>query len=1596
MTNIDKQLQDARQKLLDLTMFNRLLNFRPTKTNSIRVIDEIPREIYNVLVLQEKTMKFIPKPKTQKFDTTTDNDEQDQENEISNSSEDEASKLWDLPPLDTELADRYIDSFLQTPLESDDLQKKLFHISQHSRSVLEDQGYTILYLALGFLEWTESPSSNQSRRAPLILVPVELTRTKVGTSFKLCWTGEDIFTNISLQAKLNEQSITLPSFEMSDEKNDIANYFQDVVNATSVKPEWKVLSDIYLGFFSFTKFVMYKDIDLKCWPEGKSPANQPLIREIFNPSDIQTGSGFSENEVDKKLNMHDLYHVMDADPSQIAVIEDVKAGRNLVVEGPPGTGKSQTITNIIAELLATGKTVLFVSEKMAALEVVKSRLDQVGLGDFCLELHSRKSNKKEVLKELERTISRPAPRSISLDEDYDKLDAIKTELNTYAETLNEPFGKLGQSIFTLFCMKENALQHFADVERTMPRIKIFNIEECNQSELNDAVSALADIAEVLSFVKPISNNPWRGCMPSIILPSDEIEIEQKITECKKSLSVLNTAINQMAKTCAIHQPTTLQELQFAISAAKVIASSKPVDRDVLLNQEWNSPNDVAPIIIQKVETLQNQQSLILSKFTADALDQDINSMLKEYKDFSSKFFIFKIFNSNYFKLKHAISSLYNDVCPKSTEKTLLDLEELRSYIQLRMEFKEFDQAGQALFGLHWQSEESDPQILQSFANWIVSFRQLLLNDAFNEQVIDILSTGISQEQVEKTIVDVNNAKELFIEEYDQLAQYISADYELVFGTHADNISFNDFAHRFEIWESTLPQLQRWALFVTRRKVCQNTIAAPIIETINTDLLEPEDIIPCFKGNFADDLLRCAFIERPILANFIGELHENKINNFMELDRKLIVQNRQRLAYMLYQNQPHNLVNASKNSEVGILLGEFNRKRKHMPIRKLMSLTGGLIQKIKPCFMMSPLSIAQFLDPKTINFDVVIFDEASQVKPEDALGAFLRGDQGVVIGDTRQLPPTSFFDHIIESNEGNDPEQIIPIADVESILHLCKRSFQTKTLRWHYRSRHESLVAVSNQEFYDNQLVIYPSPIDNPDYLGLKLMYLPDTIYDRGHSSINRKEAIAVAKATIDHYRQFPDKSLGVGTFNIKQQQAILEEVDLQLREHPEMEKYYKSNCHEHFFVKNLETIQGDERDVILLSIGFGFDKFRRLNLNFGALNNEGGERRLNVLITRAREQCIVFSNFHARDLPLNANASFGLRALKVFLDFAENRNLHSIEATGEDTDSPFEDAVYNFLRDYGYEVHKQIGCAGYKVDLAIVDSRSPGCYLLGIECDGAKYHSSPVARERDRLRQQILENLGWKIYRVWSTDWYRNRTESERKLLDAVEKVKHTNLVSIGVQQDTVSSTIQVTEEDIKYEDCVNDRIIDVTLDETIPDYEKCSYLEIETKTALYELPIEKLVKMVVQIVKIESPVHYEEVIRRIRFLYGLKRTGMKIRNAINKAIDFAEHEGEINKNGDFLWSGNSHTVHVRRRCGDIPTKIDLICDEEIAEAIKLIINNQFATEPDDLIVQSSRLFGIRTTSKAVVKRIKNVIDKLIYKKELQFFPNGMINFVSL
>ncbi|WP_458455522.1 DUF3320 domain-containing protein [Methanobrevibacter sp.] len=1335
---IEKEFKNLRKELLDLTLRNQLLNFK-ARAKTLTIVNQSPTNLFQTLVLQENKMYFVANKKDKKEDK---------------------SSVWDHIPFDFSKFSEG-DKKLATELTPKELQKRLYYINNQAKTMLQEQGYNILYLAIGFLEWKDKSKPRQKNNAPLVLIPVSMERKKVGESFNLEWTGEDIQTNISLKAKLLEAGIDLPDFEFKRYGEVIDHYIASVRRAVSRMDGWEVNHNVALGFFSFTKFVMYNDLNPDAWAENVDLTKNELIQAIFNPAKNDQ-EAFREEDIDSRLEYQNMYQVLDADSSQIAAIQDVKAGRNLVVEGPPGTGKSQTIVNLIAELLAEGKSVLFVSEKMAALDVVKDRLTAVGLGKFVLELHSHKTRRKKFLKDLQKATNVRAQEPLNIDQTIRKLETLRRQLDDYSQIIHKPVFAVNLSAFQLYGMKESADDHFATKGTIMPLVRFENPESISLKDLDDMKIALENLAELYQTIS--KENPWSKCAPKSLLPADLREIEMLINDTLFALDNFLVERGRVYDIYGIKQPNTLNEFQNSLSAFEIIKSQNAelIDGSIIKSGAWNTNNDDAFRLIYELEKYQKYAGA-LTKFNQSIFQADIDRLIYELRNISHKKFRF-FNNKQHIEL---VERYYAVPVPGSVDEIIRDLQEAKTVIKLRKNIEANEALGRKYYGGYWHLN-ANVNDLKAIAKWMSEFTALVREGTFSENTIDLMSKDLFDIKPERDLAEYIDSGEEFVRVLTRLKEKLNPRSKLIFKRETGDVPFEAWQEQLYNWRGQLSSLHLWSQYLNTKNALKSSNAKMFVDSIEKRNIKKEDIEALVEGNFADSLLNILFVENHELATFVGELHENRIREFKDLDKKILVLNRKRIFQKLNSNIPK-IFGGTENPQAKILAGEFTRKSGHMPVRKLLEKAGGMIKQIKPCFMMSPLSIAQYLDPtnEELQFDVVIFDEASQVKPEDALGAFMRGKTAVVMGDTQQLPPTSFFDQM--SDAESDEEEATSL-DMESILHLCKLSFPVKMLKWHYRSRHESLITVSNREFYDDDLLVYPSPSHNDPELGLKFHYNPNTAYHRGSSSANPLEAEDVAEEIFNHFEKYGDtKSLGVGTFSVAQKNAILEALEVKRKERPEFEPLFSENKEERFFVKNLETIQGDERDVILISVGYGFDEDRKMSLNFGPLNQDGGERRLNVLITRAREKCVVFSNFKAYDMKLTANPPYGVKSLREFLEYAENLTLGTQQG-GEYTNEPFEDAIASFLEENGYTVDRQIGCAGFRVDLAIVDYENPGKYILGITTDGKMYSSSKVARDRDRLREQVLKGLGWKLYHLWSTDWYRNRDLGRKKLLDFVEK----------------------------------------------------------------------------------------------------------------------------------------------------------------------------------------------------------------------------------
>lgn len=1600
-----KAIEEARKQLLDLSMRNKLLNYRPARTAGIEVVDEDPDQVYQVLVIEQKAMVFVGIPVSNEEQLS--GSYQSPVNGIE-LAEDGLPKLKRLP-VDTS------DLKLNTLLAEDKLHIRSLKITTDARTSLEEQGINTLFLALGMLVWAEKDGSHSEHKAPLVLVPVTFERSGA-EKFRLRYSGEEIVTNLSLQAKLKlDFRLELPEFDNPEETLPSV-YFEKVASVIAEKPAWKIeRSEITLGFFSHAKYLMYKDLDTATWSAVSPLGSHPVLANLLGLGFDSGRSTISEDDsLDLRRPVSVSHEVLDADSSQLAAVSDAMAGVSMVIEGPPGTGKSQTICNLIAEAVANSKRVLFVSEKMAALNVVKKYLDRVGLGDPCLELHSHKAKKKDVLEELRRVLElgKPQIKNVNL---IDRLTDYRTKLNEYVEQLHTP------------------IKHF----KVTPREAIARLARTAGGETGNRDTGFAPLAgftpaefdRILTEVKSLERliedkgcpfrNEFYGSNPEGLMRSDLPELEQLLTELLTTTRKVIDSSESLASELFERSFNNLAAVENLLSLSDFM-SSAPFG---LMNVNLSSSNwigrqrDLSEALEAGKKRAElhsrNKNVLLPDAWKADA--PGIRAILVENRGKLSRFV-----KPSYHQALSQLKSLCVGKPPRSDEERIALLSTIEEAARLEKTVETAGSVCSEVFCADWRGTETRWDIVIPVFKWytelIARNRAGRLSDELRSYIQHSKSNPTFEDRSSLLRDHIDGHKAIWKELLDQLQPDETAVW-----SDPRRLSFDEQVKLLETWIARPERLLDLQAILDRCKPLLEMDLNKLVDVAMTWDKAGKHLADSFEATYYRGILRTALKDRQSLRSFNGAVHEGTIEEFRKLDKELLFLNRARVALAHWNGLPK----AGGTGQKGILLHEINKKKRHLPIRKLMESCPEPIQQIKPVFLMSPFSVAMFLPPNGPKFDLLIFDEASQVKPEDALGAILRSKQSIVVGDSQQMPPTSFFEKLTtdadDDNEDNDGT-VSRADDMESILKLFRaQGAHYRHLIWHYRSRHHSLIAVSNHEFYDDKLAIFPHPEMNTSNLGLTMCYMPNTSYARGASRTNLEEAKAVVDEVLQHARETPQLTLGVAALSMAQQEAIMRQLEQQRTLHHEFVEFERKHPEEPFFVKNLENVQGDERDVIMISVGYGRTTEGYISHSFGPINNEGGERRLNVLISRARRKCKVFCNFRSCDIDLARAPSRGVRILKSFLSYAETGILESCPTPGSrSTESDFEESVRGELVKAGYDVHCQIGTAGFFIDLAVVDPERPGRYLLGIECDGVMYHSARSARDRDRLRQEVLENKGWRIHRIWGTDWLEHREREIDRLIKAIEHAKNdpdedrTSEVEPAEQSAGTgiirSEGIPLTDSgpytkkpsssnpDVLYEpiepsdytsrresppirrrrprspdhvqseqseEAESGRRIRVLNTEVFAHKYQCvSFGQILPRNTMDLTEIYSQRSLLTECVKMtvesESPVHIDEVARRIREESKGGRLGANMRNTLEWAINILEKRGLLRREGNFLWarSMTTPTIRTRESFPPLAKKMEYIAPEEIGTAVREVVASCNGAPIDEVTAEVLSLLG--------------------------------------
>lgn len=1520
---IASALDDARHPLIDISRRNRLLHSPRTgrRVHCLEFANVDPDAVFGALAREGKAFTFA--------------------------SEEDGSESEGRP--------RALPALL-AKVTSKDLDRRLLKFFREARVIEEEQGVNILFLVFGFLKWFEDPRSDEASWAPLVLLPVVIQRRQGREQFVLRARDDDLMVNVSLKEKLRSISnVELPELPEDDDWLPSA-YLDAVAEAVAGEGRWQVdRTGCGLGFFTFSKFLMWRDLSPSAWPDGSRLLAHPLVAALLGHGpglDPAPPIADDDEPIDKIIDVASAIHVLDADSSQALAVEEAKGGRNLVIQGPPGTGKSQTIANIIAAAVHSGRSVLFVAEKAAALDVVHGRLKAVGPEPLCLELHSRKATKAAVVSSLDRALT--AGGAVPLDPEIaGSLRSARDRLNGWSETLHHEIGRSGR---TPYQVMGRAVQLDAENVEPLPEALVapaeWNAEQFDLAEYS--VDRAAAATETLG-VAPAAHL-WRGATGATLTPFDADRLREAASAADKHIAALSARLDLVCHVFATSANFRLRDIPPTISGLRHLGAM-PIDgRDTLTHPAWRTSrariatlNDHGQQWSDRRERLANEVSEVVWRMELEPIRRTVAVFGRS---------TFRFLRGEY---RRAVAELNSFCCsspPKTYSRRVSLLDELLLAQEARRCLAQEAGFAEEVLGRLWAGEDTDWSKVQALIEWVEQCDEALGGvDPLRSEVISAtIPWGTLATEIEGEAAELRAA-------VNRIVSLTGAEPGPILGIDSwDDAPIKGVAGVVDGWRKSVDLYNDWVAARDALDRVRRLGLEPIASGLYEGSLEPSAARPKTDLSLAEALCQKAWSG---IAEINGVERSECVENFRALDRKRIEMSRAEVLRTYLSQRPTGTV-----GEMAVIRAEIGKKGSHLAIRKLLEQAAPAVQKIKPVFLMSPLSVAQFLPPGRIEFDLLVIDEASQVTPADALGAVARARHIVVVGDDKQLPPTNFFRMLINDDD-EVPEDDAPpgrTRDFESILTLARaRGMSERMLRWHYRSRHPSLIAVSNHACYGGSLLLPPSPYISNDGLGLSIVRTPPNQYDRGGSARNQAEARVVAEYVERHLREYPELSLGVACFSVAQRDAIDDELYA-----AGLTSAVEAFCPngERLFVKNLETVQGDERDVVFISIGYGKDPQGRMTMEFGPVSKDGGERRLNVLISRARQRCVVFSSIEAGDIRADA-ARRGTRMLREFLHFAETGKIAAGDVTGGEAESPFEEAVARVIRSNGYDVVPQVGVSGFRIDLGVIDPSQPGRFVIGVECDGATYHSARSARDRDRLRHQVLVNLGWQLHRIWSTDWFRNPQREIDRLLAAIEQActapppATPAAASPPVAEEAPEPTPAPAEPPVKVRD--------------LPAYEECQP-PVPPHRNLLTLGSSEMVPLTAFVVKAEGPIHTEEVARRIREAFGLQRTGNRIRDKIDHALQVAARQREVSiEEGFWIAREQCHPLpRHRRNTAPQLRRSDRIAPQEYRLAILQVVEGAVGIDREDLIIETARLLGFDRTGSDLHDAIENQINILL------------------
>jgi very-short-patch-repair endonuclease len=1165
-----------------------------------------------------------------------------------------------------------------TPFE--DAVRRVRTIVRTARTYAEERGVHTLFLACGVATW-RSDRASRPPAAPVLLVPLEIrARGASQQDFDLSLAGElevnpTLLHLLKVEFNLDVDDRELYEHSEMDGVIDTPEELRLSFDWLSVKAQrvadWSISDRFVIGNFWYAKLPMVKDLEASTDLLALNDVASAFAGDADAKSAVfaaRKDAGRALGDVDG-LAPAEEFNILDSDSSQSLAIARARSGENLVLRGPPGTGKSQTIANLICNAIGERKRVLFVAEKRAAIEAVTKRLDGVGLGNLVLDLHRGSESRKWLATQLGESLASIGSSTPVNNGDLDgRLERSRSALRDHAQALHQKQEPWGLSIF-------DAQMGVLGIGRptVLARLRGPDLEQVRTAELDELSESLRDLLVLRGLSLKATKSPWGDASVDSVEVAREAEQLLQETSAKQAALLARLAGAPGINDGAVPTPANLVQV------------------DELLHL-WDVVSECA------------------TNFDLALLDEDLATLttnLEPLRGSGFARFIAGLTSSDFKSARTKVMAYIKDGEALGSNDLFAALGRCRD--------------AQAL----WRDRAS-ADVTPSFPGDL---------DAIQVDVHSLVA-GLRR-----------------IEEITGLS-LVALDFSEIASKLRELMAQRDTLH-------DLPRIS-----AARARFAERALSGFLQELEEQQGLLPEadaELRRMWWLSVVDHLMAQPAADS--LVGFRGELHGRLAEEFKDFDKKHVEATADHVSRIAAEGAVSAMDEFPEQAQ--LVLAQTKRKRGHMPIREFFSRAPDVLTALRPCWVMSPLLVSQLIPSGRAYFDLVIFDEASQVRPVDALTSMIRGTQLVVAGDEHQLPPTVFFDAAASGDEDAGADQdATEIADYESLLDVLLTFFDAEMLRWHYRSRDERLISFSNQEIYDGGLTTFPGVVSSD---ALDHVFV-DELPEEGEPRVSpRAEVDRVVELVIRHAEVRPQESLGVIALGIKHAEAIEEGLLAVMPEHPELEPFFSEDRDERFFVKNLERVQGDERDAIILAVGYGRDADGTLPHRFGPLNNAGGERRLNVAVTRAKRRMTVVSSFKAEEIDERRSGAEGVRLLRAYLEYASRGG----EATELDTEATLQTPVHaqiaTALESAGLDSQQMIGASSDRIDVAVLDpvAKRP---RVAIEMDGVSYAGRPSVRDRDRLRPEQLERLGWRHLNTWTQDWYRDPAGAAGRLVYQVEE----------------------------------------------------------------------------------------------------------------------------------------------------------------------------------------------------------------------------------